>query len=254
MKKLLNILDKIKISPITVIFMIFSVLFGQGKPFLLYFMVSVIHELAHFLFCLLFNVSIQQFTLLPFGVSMEVLDIDKISSIKQIIIYIAGPLSFIVTFLLFTCLKKINLINENNFNFLTKVNYLMALFNLIPIFPLDGYRILKAILQLFIPYKKALKISNIISFICYFLFLMINFISIQIMLSSFLLSEQLKNIKNFKIVYKYFLISKTNKIKHKKYKMIDDYQMYKDLNNYKVENENLLSDYEIATRELKYYL
>ena len=36
--------------------------------------------------------------------------------------------------------------------------------------------------------------------------------------------------------------------------MIDDYQMYKDVNNYKLEDKDILTDYEIATKELKNYL
>lgn len=254
MNKFWKIIDKIKINPLTLAFIIFSILFGQGKPIFFYFIISIIHELSHLICCVAFNVTIDSFTILPFGVSMEVINIDKVSSFKQIIIYLAGPLSFIVTFLLFTIFKKNNLINENNYNFIVKINYLMALFNMIPIYPLDGYRILKAILQKFYPYKKSLKISNVISFINYVIFLIVNIFSLQIMLTFFLLTEQIKNIKNFKMVYKYFLISKTNRKRYKKYKMIDDYQMYKDVNNYKLEDKDILTDYEIATKELKNYL
>ena len=126
----------------------------------------------------------------------------------------------------------------------------MSILNLIPIYPLDGYRILKAFLQLLVPYKKALKISNIVSTISFIFFMFINFISLQILWSMFLLIEQIKNIKNYKKLYKRFLIDKTNKKLLKKYKMIEDYQMYKDVNNYKIENDRILSDFDIATIEL----
>jgi uncharacterized protein YktA (UPF0223 family) len=69
-----------------------------------------------------------------------------------------------------------------------------------------------------------------------------------------LLVEQIKNISNYKKIYRNFLIDKTLNKRLKKYKMINDYQMYKDVNNYKIENDKILNDYDIAMIELKNFL
>ena len=50
MNKFWKIIDKIKINPLTLAFIIFSILFGQGKPIFFYFIISIIHELSHLLY------------------------------------------------------------------------------------------------------------------------------------------------------------------------------------------------------------
>lgn len=147
-------------------------------------------------------------------------------------------------------LKNNGILNEINYDFIIRINYVMCIVNLLPIFPLDGYMIIKAIMQLFNPYKKALKISLIVSLIAFGIFLTYNFVSFQPMISIFLLFEQIRHILNYKELYKKFLIYKSLFKKHKRYRIIDDYQMYKDCNNYKFENAHILNDMDIALKEL----
>ena len=185
---------------------------------------------------------------------MAVKDIEKADSIKQVIIYLMGPISVFINILIANSLFTYNLISIISFNNIISLSIAMALCNLLPIFPLDGYKVLKSMLQIFIPYKKALKVSNIISLIAFTSFIFINFISFQLTITLFLCFEQIKNLKNYKQIYKRFLIYKTMNKKKKKFKMINDYQMFKDVNNYQIEKNKILDDYDIATIELKKYI
>ena len=185
---------------------------------------------------------------------MAVKDIEKVDSIKQIIIYLMGPISVFINVLIANILFSYNLISIISFNNIISLSIAMSLCNLLPIFPLDGYKALKSMLQIFIPYKKALKVSNIISLIAFTSFIFINFISFQLTITLFLCFEQIKNLKNYKQIYKRFLIYKTMNKKKKKFKMINDYQMFKDVNNYQIEKNKILDDYDIATIELKKYI
>ena len=101
------------------------------------------------------------------------------------------------------------------------------------------------------PYKKALKISMIASLMFFSLFILVNLITYQPMFTFFLLIEQIKNIITQKEKYKYFLLIKLINKKHKKYKIISNYSMYKDFNNYKIEGKEFINDYQIAKIELK---
>lgn len=208
----------------------------------------------HFFACVHFKLAVKKLVVLPFGACLQVDKMEKVSSIKQIIIYMMGPLSALINLPWIIILFKVGIINEINYEKLMIVNTLMALLNLMPIFPLDGYMILKGILQLFLPYKNSLKISYITSIIFFVVFLFFNIIKFQPMVLFFLLIEQIKHIKDYKKIYKRFLIYKSLNKKEKKYKIIDNYNMYKDYNNYKIENNIILDDLKIATKELKKYL
>ena len=254
MRVLINIIDKININILTVFLLVISFILGQGKLILMYYYVAIFHELFHLLACKIFKVNVVSFNILPLGVSMKVDNIDNVHSLKQIIIYLAGPLSCLVNILVFRLLYEYDFINQINYDYLSKINIIMALVNLLPIFPLDGYKIFNNILLTIFPYKKSLNISMFTSFISFVGFIFINLITNQITFTMFLLFEQIKNIFNFKYLYKRFLIHKTNYKKTKKYRIVKDYQMYKDINNYQFEKDKILNDFDIATIELKHYI
>lgn len=82
--------------------------------------------------------------------------------IKKIVIYLAGPIMNI--FIIFLCLlwnTKLMLPRET----IIYSNLLLAIFNLLPIYPLDGGRILKEVIHIFKGRKIAYQKSNLISFI-----------------------------------------------------------------------------------------
>lgn len=254
MKKLWKIIDFIDIRLSCVVMLLLASLFGQLKVLLLLFFIALIHEVFHMVACLIFKVSVNKLEILPFGVSLQIDNQEAISSIKQIIIYLAGPLSMFINLIWIKLLYENNLLNDFLYDYIIHINVLMCFANLLVIFPLDGYMIFKGILQLFIPYKKALKVSMIFSIITFFFFVLYNFISFQPMITIFLFLEQIKHIKDYKKLYQDFLIRKTKRKKERKYKVINDYLMYKDYNNYKFESKKVLHDNDIAIIELKKYI
>ncbi len=254
MKKLWKTIDLIEIKISTILVLILATIFGYIKPMLQMFLIAFIHECCHLLVCLIFKVKIKKMAILPFGVALHINEVENISSLKQILIYLAGPLSMILNLPWIILLHKNGWINEINYQFLFRINIVMCVVNLIPIYPLDGYMIVKALLQLFFPYKRALNISIIASFIFLTIFIGYNFISFQPMITSFLILEQIKHLFNYKNLYRKFLVFKSMLRKQKKYKVIENYQMYKDCNNYKIEEGKILNDVDIATKELRKYV
>ena len=254
MKKLWSIIDFFDVKLITVIMVVLFIIFGQIKQLILLFMIAFIHELCHFFACYFLGVKTNKIEILPFGVTLVIDDAEKLSSIKQIIVYLAGPLSMFINFIWIIIFYKISFINEINYDFLVRINLVTFFGNLMPIYPLDGYVVLKGILQIYLPYKKALQISIILSIIFLLIFVIYNFISFQPLVTVFLIIEQIKNIKNYKMLYKNFLIYKSKIKKQKKYKVINDYLLYKDVNNYKIEKDKVLNDADIAAKELKKFI
>jgi Zn-dependent protease/predicted transcriptional regulator len=129
----------------------------------------VLHELGHALTAKRFNFKTKDIILLPIGglARMEGLP-DK--PLQELLVAIMGPVVNIIISLLLFIVLKLNGnfpslitdvdITKNNFLFqLYSINIFLALFNLIPAFPMDGGRILRALLAMKLPRVKATQIA-----------------------------------------------------------------------------------------------
>lgn len=121
------------------------ILFFVTKQIEIYsiFMIFIcIHELAHMLAGILCGLKLQRIEIMPVGISIQFMTGSKKNAAK-IIIPLAGPLcNFIISVIVL--LFKESVIR----NYIIYSNIIIGLFNLIPIYPLDGGRILKAVLHI----------------------------------------------------------------------------------------------------------
>lgn len=139
---------------------IFFILFYLTKQIELYATVMVlciIHELGHVVMGVILGLKIEKIEIMPLGLSVSFkINIDdynkkikkgNILQIKKIAIAAAGPLTNLII-LLIVLYTNINLNVVSN-EILAYANILIILFNLIPIYPLDGGRILKELIHIF---------------------------------------------------------------------------------------------------------
>lgn len=157
---------KLRIDLKIFIFLLLFYLTKQIKIYSIIMIFCIIHELGHILMGIILGLKPEKIEITPFGLSvsfkLETNDYNfKIKSanlleIKKIAIAIAGPLTNFLIILLFLFLP-INLPKEN----IIYSNLLILLFNLLPIFPLDGGRILKSIIHIFKGNMKAKEYTNV---------------------------------------------------------------------------------------------
>lgn len=156
---------------------------------------AILHELGHFIAGVMLKMKPSKIELVPYGVSISfgILPEDyneKILKgnsleIKKILVAIAGPMTNLIMIVILAFLN----INITYKMMMIYTNLLLAIFNLLPIYPLDGGRILKGMLHIKYGKRKAEKyIHNItytflivITVLCSVLILKMQNIAILIM-------------------------------------------------------------------------
>ncbi len=153
------------------LFLILFYFTKQIETYVLIIIFAIIHELGHLAAGLLMGMKPEKLELKPYGVSIsfKVIPSDynkKIASgnkleIKKIIVAIAGPLTNLLMIIIF---NNIELGLFSNL-MIIYANILLIIFNLIPIYPLDGGRILKGFLHICYGKRKAERYTNNTSFV-----------------------------------------------------------------------------------------
>lgn len=151
---------------------IFLVLFYFTKQIEIYALImifAIIHELGHLVAGILMGMKPEKIELMPFGLSVSFkININEYNKkikkgnnleTKKILIALAGPLTNLIIILI-TYRLKIDIIKSM---LIIYTNFLIMIFNLLPIYPLDGGRILKGILHISFGKRKSEKYINNIS-------------------------------------------------------------------------------------------
>ena len=152
-------------------------LFGLVLMILLFVCVTL-HELGHSLVARVFGIPVREIVLLPLGGVAQITKNPE-KPLHELLIAIAGPLVNVVIALVLVVplglsigpmlLTGHGLLPEELGNttlslntalvWLFAANVSLALFNLIPAFPLDGGRVLRAVLAMFMGFPKATRVA-----------------------------------------------------------------------------------------------
>lgn len=129
----------------------------------LIFVTVVIHELSHCYVAKRYNIKIERIVLLPIGGISEMEEIPKDPS-KELRIALAGPVSNLIIggFCYLLLILSINYVStgiQGALYYFVVVNLLLGFFNLLPAFPMDGGRILRAFLAERMSFIRATKLS-----------------------------------------------------------------------------------------------
>lgn len=153
---------------------LFIILFYVTKQIEIYAMImlfAILHELGHLLAGVLLGMKPEKIEIMPYGVSIsfqltsqdynQKIKCGNLLELKKIIVALAGP---------FTNLMIILLVLHLNYNVFDSLiilysNLLLMVFNLLPIYPLDGGRVMKGIFYLLWGKRKAEKYINHVSFV-----------------------------------------------------------------------------------------
>ncbi len=163
---------RIRIDLKILIFLFVFFLTNQIEIYLIIMFFCLLHELGHIIMGIILKMKPEKIELMAFGLSSSFKANSKdgkikikngnLLQLKEILIALAGPILSIVLVIIYMYIEPIYITRE----VAIYSNLLIMIFNLLPIYPLDGGRIIKGILHIEFGEKKAdilvNKISNII--------------------------------------------------------------------------------------------
>ena len=212
---------------------VFAILFYLTKQIELYAILMIFalfHELGHIIFGLILGFKVEKINIMPMGLSISFkipinnynkkIQNSNLLSIKKIIIAMAGPIVNLILALIF-------IFNDFNFNEYLReniiyANFLVCIFNLLPIYPLDGGRIIKQVLKIKYGIVFSVKLMNIIENISIIVLTIIASIAIYYFENIAIL---------FIIIYLWILVINENR----------RYNLNKRIYEYAKENRNIMS-------------
>ncbi len=147
---------KIKFNPIYVIFIFFCLYFGYFKEIVLYSIVLILHEFAHIVVGKILGYDFNEIKLNLYGAMVK--SENSFKEKDEILISLAGPIFNIIFALILVGLWWVFPSLYNNTCILFQANVAMAIFNLLPLYPLDAGRVVYISLKT----KYSKKIAKII--------------------------------------------------------------------------------------------
>lgn len=130
---------------------------------LIVFFIVVLHELGHALAARRYGIQTRDITLYPIG---GVARLERMPSDpwQELVVALAGPaVNVVLAAVLFTLLYATGELGATtdflSLNGLLGVNIVLVIFNLIPAFPMDGGRVLRALLAMSMDYVRATRIA-----------------------------------------------------------------------------------------------
>ncbi|MGG4141561.1 M50 family metallopeptidase [Paenibacillus algorifonticola] len=135
------------VHPLFVLVMAASVLTGYFVELFTLFLIVIVHEAGHVLVARYFGWQIREVKLLPFGGVAEVEDAGSLPAGEDALVAIAGPLQNVWMGLAAWGLGQLGLWDSEWSAYVVNANMMIGLFNLLPIYPLDGGKLLQAALS-----------------------------------------------------------------------------------------------------------
>ncbi len=184
---------KIKVHPLFWVISIAAAMTGQFFELLTLFSIVIMHELGHVFAALAVGWRVQSIELLPFGGVAKVDEWGTTKAKDEMIVALAGPFVNGMMILVGMLLFWLGVWEQEWTHFFIEANAWIACFNLLPIWPLDGGKILQALLSKWLPYYRTIYFciiwSSILSFVLLVISLLLPYQWNLIAISVYLLIE-----------------------------------------------------------------
>lgn len=177
----------IHVHPILLLLFFISFLTGSFTELVIIFSIISLHELGHYIAAAAFKWRISAIVLWAFGGVMKTDEHGNRPMQEEAIVILAGPVVQIFIYGVVYSGFSLGIIPEYYYGLILYYNTLILLFNLLPIWPLDGGKLIFLLLSSRLSFKQAYYMTVFISMILCGLCLVIQLFLFPFLLSGFLL-------------------------------------------------------------------
>lgn len=204
---------------------LFSVFTASFFPFFIISILVIVHELGHFLMSYLLGGKILKISIYPYGgISKFRLSLN-ISIVKEFLVLIAGPLFQMLSFVM------LSFFYPEKQGVIASYHYSILFFNLLPIYPLDGGKLLNLVFQLFLPYRGSFIFTMVVGYSLVFVLALSLFQSFTLNLlfiCLFLLIKLTTESRQIQYLYERFLLERyLHSYSFKKSRIVDDCKKFR---------------------------
>lgn len=223
------------------------ILTGYYLNLIVFTSLIIIHELGHYLTAKFLHFNVESIIIYPYGGITKINDLINRDINEELLIATAGIITQFLFFLLIQFLYQKSLIREYTFNLYNLYNNRMIFFNLLPIYPLDGSKIMTLLFNKIFNYNLSNNLLIIISTISIVLLSILNIYKFNysnIMIYLILLGYIYDLFQKRKYLYNKFLLERyLYNIKYPKVKIINNYhKMYKNKNHIIYNNKKYIEE------------
>lgn len=143
--------------PLFVLMMVASVLTGYFIELATLFGIVLIHELGHVAVARSFGWRVSQVQLLPFGGVASVDESGNVPAREELIVALAGPFQnvWMAAFALLMGMTSYG--DADWWEYFLQANLMIGFFNLMPVLPLDGGKVMQALFSYGMAYQRAMR-------------------------------------------------------------------------------------------------
>ena len=153
-----NIFRKLYIHPLFYFFTVLFLITGHIYNYLLFTLIIFIHELGHTLVACIFKWKIDKICIYPYGGISKFSTLVNVLNYQEFFVLISGPILQVIFMFLF-----INFLSVKYHSIFIFYNMFILIFNLLPIYPLDGGKLMKIAFSEIFNFKFSLFLSFLIS-------------------------------------------------------------------------------------------
>lgn len=208
------------------------VLTGHFSNLIIFTSLILIHELGHVITSMLFKYKIKKITIYPYGGITKLDTLINTNIEKDLFVSISGIIMQSIYFYILFLLYNNGIIREYIYHLFFIYHKSMFLFNMLPILPLDGSKIINLILSKYLNLNLANNLTVFISFTALIVLMVSNVFEnnySMLMVVGILLQNIWNYYKNIEYLYNRFTLERyLYNIRYKKLKVISDKnKMYK---------------------------
>ncbi|MED4203193.1 M50 family metallopeptidase [Neobacillus mesonae] len=165
MSRLISLLRLVYIHPLLWLIIALSIVTAHFREVCMLFGIIFIHEMGHAAAASFFSWRIKKITLLPFGGVAEMDEHGNRPLKEEAIVVLAGPLQHVWMMAAAYGLLSLNIIPDDLYQLFIQCNLMILVFNLFPVWPLDGGKLVFLMLSLKNSFARAHQITLYISLI-----------------------------------------------------------------------------------------